>query len=94
MDHPEYMKVLYKYFPGNIYLHYNVDALVHNNFIYIKIKYGMYGLKQVTVLIYNYPSESLSKGGYNPIIGLMDLWKHCSRNILFNLYIDNFGINK
>ena len=46
MERPEYMKVNISHFPKDIKDKYSLHTLVtNNNFIYIKIKKGMYGLK-------------------------------------------------
>ena len=51
---PEYMKVKYKYFPEDIRKRYHLPLLVtQDNYIYIPIKKGMYGLKQAALLAYD-----------------------------------------
>ena len=92
IKHPEYMKIPYKYFPVDIRQKYNLDALLYNGYIYVEIKAGMYGLKQASVLAYYHLSESLTAAGYVPIIGSLGMWKHKSRNIVFNLCVDDFGV--
>ena len=53
MLEPEYMKIQYKLFPEEIGIAYNLDSKVdENGFIHIKIKKGMYGLKQADILVY------------------------------------------
>ena len=52
MRDPEYMKVAYKYFPPDIIKRYNLDSIVHNDYIYMRIVKGMYGLKQAAILAY------------------------------------------
>ena len=52
MYSPEFMRVAMKYFPQDIIEKYNLDDIVHNGYISIKIKKGMYGLKQASVLAY------------------------------------------
>ena len=75
MEEPEYMKVNYKYFPLDIRERYNLDELVHSNdYVYIKIQKGMYGLKQAAILAYTQVSTLLKKAGYQPIIGSLGMW--------------------
>ena len=50
MENPEYMKVPFRFFPEDIRQQYGLYNMVHNDFIYIKIKGGMYGLKQAALL--------------------------------------------
>ena len=66
MVDPEFMKVPYKYFPPDIRARYNLDAKVHNGCIYIRIKKGMYGLKQGALLAYQTLSDLLLNEGYIP----------------------------
>ena len=93
MDRPEYMKVTFKYFPEDIRLRYNLYNLVHSDGqIYIKIKKGMYGLKQAAILAYNNVSKLLLNVGYQSIIGTLSLWSHKIKKTLFFLCVDDFGI--
>jgi hypothetical protein len=67
MDDQEFMRVKSKYFPLEIRKRYNIDALVtYDDYVYICIKKGMYGLKQVAVLAYNHLVKHLALSGYSP----------------------------
>jgi hypothetical protein len=46
----EYMKMLLSYFPEEIVQKYNLNALAVDGWVYIEIRKGMYGLKQVELL--------------------------------------------
>ena len=51
MEEKEYMRIHVKHFPQDIRDQYNINNIVHtNNFVYIRINKGMYGLKQAAVL--------------------------------------------
>ena len=50
MIKPKFMKVPLKYFPTDIIERYNLQNKAHFEFIYIKIKKCMYGVKQAAVL--------------------------------------------
>jgi hypothetical protein len=50
MDNPEYMRIPLHLPPEEIIEEYNLLSIVHNGFIYIKIKKGMYGLPQAGIL--------------------------------------------
>ena len=52
MKQSEYMKRKMKYFLSDIINKYNLNNIVHNEYIYIKIKRGVYGLKQAAILAY------------------------------------------
>ena len=60
MEGEEYMKVQYKHFPEDIRKRYNLESKVTDNgYIYVKIKKGMYGLKQAAILAYNELKKNL-----------------------------------
>ena len=75
MIKPEYMKVNLKYFPADIIQQYALNDLTHNGYIYIKIKKGMYSLKQASVLVYQNLTKLLTDGGYQHIVGSLGMWK-------------------
>ena len=54
MEGDEYMKVKYKHFPADIRRRYNLqEKVTASDHIFIKIKRGMYGLKQAAILAYD-----------------------------------------
>ena len=93
MDTPEYMKVHYKHIPTDIKSRYNLNLKVTtDNYQYIKIKKGMYGLRQAAILAYKYLQTTLQPFRYFPIPGTVGMWKHHTRPIHFCLCFDDFGI--
>ena len=92
MDSPEYMRIASKYLPDDIIKKYNLQDKINNGFIYIKIKKGMYGLKQAAVLAYQQLVTHLAKYGYTPIPHTTGMWKHHTRRTKFCLCVDDFGI--
>ena len=93
MKECEYMKVQYKHIPIDIREHYNLNEKVtSDNCIYIRIKKGMYGLKQAAVLAYNQLKARLLPKGYSPVEGTVGLWEHTTRKTKFCLCVDDFGI--
>ena len=93
MDGEEYMKVQYKHFPNDIRKRYKLDQKVTDNeYIYIKIKRGMYGLKQAAILAYQELKKNLKTYGYHPIIGTVGLWQHETRPTKFCVCVDDFGV--
>ena len=93
MERPEYMKLLYKHIPDDIRQRYNLDKLVaQDGYIYVKIKKGMYGLKQAAVLAYNQLVKFLAPHGYKPIPHTTGLWYHETCPTKFCLCVDDFGI--
>ena len=74
MDGEEFMKVQYKHFPEDIKRRYNLDTKVTaSGHIYIRIKKGMYGLKQAAILAYRHLKTNLEKYGYRPIVGTVGM---------------------
>ena len=68
------MKVNYKHIPQDIRDYYNLDQKVTvDNYIYIRIKKGMYGLKQVAILAYTQLKDRLLPHGYAPVTGTVGL---------------------
>jgi len=61
--------------------------------VYIKIKKGMYGLKQAALLVaYQQLVTNLAKHGYTPCKYSVGLWTHVTRKTKFCLCVDDFGI--
>ena len=77
MEGDEYMKVPYKHFPPDIRERYNLDFKVTvSGHIFIKVKNGMYGLKQAAILAYDNMKKHLATHKYHQIIGTTGMWKH------------------
>jgi len=93
MKKPEYMKVKYKYFPDDIKEKYELEKKVSpDGYVYIKIKKGMYGLKQAAILAYDHLRNSIAPYGYHPVKGTVGIWKHDTRPTKFCVCVDDFGI--
>ena len=92
MKNPEYMRINYKHFPQDIIDKYNLSSLVSGGYIYVKIKRGMYGLKQAAVLAYDHLIENLEQHGYTPVLHTLGIWKHKTRRTTFCLCVDDFGV--
>ena len=61
MEGVEYMKVQYKHFLDDIRRRYKLDEKVTTSgHIYIRIKKGMYGLKQAAILAYRHLKNNLT----------------------------------
>ena len=52
MENPEYIRMQWAYIPQDIRDQYNLHDKVSDGYVYIKIKKGMYGLKQAAILAY------------------------------------------
>ena len=94
MKHAEYMRIPIDIFPPDIIAKYNLNEKVAaDGFVYIKIKKGMYGLKQAAILAHQQLVTHLKPYGYSPIPFSLSLWKHATRKTTFCLCVDDFGVN-
>ena len=93
MTNAEYMKIHWKNIPEDIKTQYNLqEKRTENGYIYIKIKKGMYGLKQAAVLAYDQLVHNLADAGYHPVPATIGIWKHTTRKTTFCLCVDDFGV--
>jgi len=92
MSVPEYMRIPIKHIPEDIIKLYNITPLIHNGYAYVKIKRGMYGLKQAAWLAFEQLREHLEPHGYFPDPNNPGLWYHNTRRTRFCLCVDDFGI--
>ena len=93
MHRPEYMKVLLKYFPADIVKKYDLLKKVSKDgYVYIRIKKGMYGLKQAAKLAFDQLVQKLKPFGYSPAPNTSGIWVHDTRPTRFCLCVDDFGI--
>jgi len=71
---------------------YNLHKLIQNDYIYIEVRKGMYGLPQAGILANNLLKERLATAGYSPTRHTPGLWRHKWRPVTFSLVVDDFGI--
>lgn len=89
----KYTKMKYTIFPSEIIEKYNHDQLVApDGYIYIKIKKGMYGLKEAAILTYDQLAGFLDTYGYHHVQGTAGLWKHTTKQTDFCLCIDDITL--
>ena len=90
---PEYMRIMWKHIPEDIREKYDLyKLLADDGYIYVKIKRGMYGLKQAAVLAYDHLIANLANHGYRPVPHTLGIWEHKTRRTKFCLCVDDFGI--
>ena len=93
MNNAEYMKVKYKHFPQDIKEKYNLrDRVKPDDYVYIKRKKGIYGLKQAAILAYDHLRNSLEPYGYYPIKGTVSVWEHETQPTKNRVFVDDFGV--
>ena len=72
----KYMRISMEVLPQDIIERYDLLRKAVNGYVYVKIKKGMYGLKEAAVLAYNQLVKFLEEHGYYPEIGTAGLWSH------------------
>ena len=92
MSRYEYMRVPIWMLPDEIIAQYNLTPLFHNGYVYVEIRRGMYGLPQAGRIANDQLIKFLSPHGYAPCPLTPGLWKHTTRDIIFSLVVDDFGI--
>jgi hypothetical protein len=78
--------------PEEIMDEYNLHALVHNGYLYVEVRKGMYGLPQAGLLANVLLAKRLAKHGYSPVPRTSGLWTHKWPPINFSLVVDDFGV--
>jgi hypothetical protein len=92
MERYEYMRIPVHQIPEAIFELYNLKDLVHNGFVYVEIRKGMYGLPQAGILAHKQLLPILESNGYKPSPTTPGLFKHETRPIAFALIVDDFGV--
>ena len=92
MERYEYMRIPVHMIPDNIMELYKLHDLVHNGYVIVEIRKGMYGLPQAGKLANDRLQKFLEPHGYCPTNVTAGLWKHKTRPIAFALVVDDFAI--
>jgi hypothetical protein len=92
MAHYEYMRLPLRILPQQIVDQYKLLPLVHNGWVYVKIRKGMYGLPQASIIANQRLEKHPAKYGYKPTYITPGLWRHESRPITFSHVVDDSGI--
>jgi hypothetical protein len=86
------MKILIAFLPEDIIKHYQLQEKVLDDYVYMEIHKGMYGLPQTGILANKLLKERLAHHGYFEQPHTPELWKHVACPVWFNQCVDNFGI--
>jgi hypothetical protein len=92
MSRYEYMRVPIWMLPDAIIEQYMLRPLFHNGYIYVEIRRGMYGLPQAGRIANDQLVAFLQPHGYAPCPLTHGLCRHHTRNIVFSLVVDDFGV--
>jgi hypothetical protein len=88
----EYMRIPISAIPECIMIQYNLAPLVHNGFVMVEIRKGMYGLPQAGLIAQLRLIAHLATFGYHPAKHTAGLFLHDTRPISFTLCVDDFGV--
>ena len=88
----EYMRIPIWLIPDAIFEQYNLLELVEDGYVFVEIRRGMYGLPQAGRLANDQLIKLMAPHGYHPVAITPGLWKHETRDIVFSLVVDDFGI--
>ena len=89
MDRYEYMRVPIWMLPDAIIKQFKLTPLFDNGFVYVEI---MYGLPQAGRLANDQLVAFLKPHGYTPFPLTHGLWRHATRDVVFSLVVDDFGV--
>jgi hypothetical protein len=88
----EYILLRISDIPHEIINQYNLRTIADNDWVYIEVRGGMYGLPQSGKLSSTPPQQQLAKHRYAPIPNTPRLWKHAMQPATFTLIVDDFGV--
>jgi hypothetical protein len=94
MKEYEYMRLHIIDIPDEIIDQYNLRQITDNDWVYIEVRGGIYGLSRAGKLAHDLLQERLAKHGYAPTPNTPGLWTHATRPVTFNLIVNvnNFGV--
>ncbi len=72
--------------------HYSLHNKALNDYVYMEIRKGMYGLPQAGILANKLLKKCLARHGYFKQPHTPGLWKHNSRPVWIKLAVDDFRI--
>ena len=79
--------------PESVVQHYNMaENTTSDGYVYVEIKWGMYGLPQVGLIAQQLLEKRLNKKGYHKREITPGLWKQTWCPICFSICIDYFGV--
>jgi hypothetical protein len=92
IDEYECMRIPDKVIPDCIMEQYKLAPLVHNGYVLVETRKGMYGLPKAGKLASDRLVEHLARSGYVQAKRTPGLFTHVHRPIIFSLVVDDFGV--
>ena len=91
MSRADYMRINSKYSPPDIRDRYEIEGLIAaDEYVYIKIIKGVYGINQASIIAYNQLISHMEPHSYYLVPFTTGLWAHKNRKNC--LCVDDFGV--
>ena len=88
----EYMRISTKQISTKYVQEHNLEGMCADGYYYVEISKGIYGLPQAGLLAQAKLIKLLSTHGYHMMPNTPCLFKHESKDIIFSLVVDDFGV--
>ena len=88
----EYIRIPVSIIPDKIMQDYQLQDLIHDEYLYTEVSKGMYGLPQAGRIANDELLPRLAAGGYREAGHTPGLFKHDTNSIIFCLIVDDFGV--
>jgi hypothetical protein len=86
------MRIPLDLFPSWTINQYNLHEHAYNGFVYIEMRWAVWGLPQAGILANKRLWQKLAPFGYFECDNTLGLWYHESRPVLFTLVADDFRV--
>jgi hypothetical protein len=88
----EYLRIHVDKLPPAIIAQYNLNPLIYNKHVYFEIRKCMYDIPQAGKLSQTRLIQHLKENGYTQCPNTPCLFRHHTREIMFCLVVDDFGV--
>jgi len=88
----EYMRISAKQMSAKYIQEHNLEGLCEEGYYYVEVSKGIYGLPQAGLLAQQKLIRLLKKHGYKMMPNTPCLFKHESKDVIFSLVVDDFGV--
>jgi hypothetical protein len=92
LDYFKFMKNSLALFPKWIINQYNLDVYARDGFVFLEIRWAVWGLPEAGNLANKLLRMQLAPYGYYECMNTPSLWKYATQSLAFSLVVDDFGI--
>ena len=86
------MKMTLSLFSQHVVNKYKLDQHATNVFVFLELRWEIYGLLQAGILTNKQLQVKLAPSGYYEVAHIPGLWRYVTRLVQFTLVIDSFGV--